>query len=227
MATSGSTDWTLTSRQLITAAMELCGSIGIGDTPEAEEADMAMKHLNMLLKTWGTDRKLFIMAEAAISPLVLATASYSLPAARRVTEVRRRIASSDTPLQMLSRQEYFDLPNKSTTAAATAFWFDPQRTARTLYIWPVPTAAEVANATLRYTYHRVIEDVDALDNDPDVPQEWLEALTYSLAARIAIPLKRHIVDAAGFSKIEERAALLYAQLTADSDEDASVFFSPA
>jgi hypothetical protein len=224
MATSGSTDYALTSLQVVTTALELTGALQIGETAAAEDAALALKHLNLMLKTWGTDPKLFIVAEGVVTPLVLSTASYTLTAARRVVEVRRRISGNDTPLQKLSRQEYFDLPNKASTGAANSFYFDPQRATRTLYIWPVPTAAEVTSATLRYTYHRVIEDSDSLDNDPDVPQEWLEALAYSLAARLSvIPGYRGENSA----EVKERAISLYSQLSADSEEDASVFFSPA
>lgn len=226
MATSGSVDFSQTARLVVTSALELCGALQIGESPSAEDAALAQKHLNLLLKTWGTDPKLFIMAEGVVTPLVLATASYSVPLARRVVEARRRYSGNDTPLQPLSRQEYFDLPNKATAGAANSFYFDPQRSTRTLYIWPVPTAAEVASATIRYTYHRVIEDIDSLDNDPDVPQEWLEALTYSLAARICLPLGVYTSNPVLAAKIEERAGGLLAQLTADSQEDTSVFFSP-
>lgn len=226
MATSGSTDYAQTSRQVVQTALELCGVAQIGETAGAEEATVALTHLNLLLKTWGTNSKLFIMAEGVVTPLVLSTASYSVPLARRVVEARRRYSGNDTPLQPLSRQEYFDLPSKTTAGAANSFYFDPQRSTRTLYIWPVPTAAEVSGATIRYTYHRVIEDSDSLDNDPDVPQEWLETLTYCLAARIALPLGVFNANPALAAKLEERAGQLLAQLTADSQEDTSVFFSP-
>jgi hypothetical protein len=203
----------------------LAGLTQRGEAPSAEDAARGLRDLNLMLKTWGTDPKLFIVAEGVVTPLVLATASYSVPLARRVVEARRRYSGIDTPLQPLSRQEYYDLPNKAQTGSANSFYFDPQRSTRTLYIWPVPTAAEVSGATIRYTYHRVIEDSDALDNDPDVPQEWLEAAQYCLAARLCVPdvITANPVLAA---KIEERAGQLLAQLTADSQEETSVFFSP-
>jgi hypothetical protein len=226
MATSGSTDYAQTSREVVQTALELCGAVQIGESASAEDAALALKHLNLLLKTWGTDPKLFIVAEGTVTPLVLATASYSVPLARRVVEARRRYSGIDTPLQPLSRQEYYDLPNKAQAGSANSFYFDPQRSTRTLYIWPVPTAAEVSGATIRYTYHRVIEDSDSLNNDPDVPQEWLETLAYCLAARIALPLGVLTSNPAQAAKLEERAGQLLAQLTADSQEETSVFFSP-
>lgn len=225
MATSGSTDYTLNTREIITTALELVGARALGDTPSAEETDLALTHLNLLLKTWSADPKLFLLTETSVV-LVASTASYSLPAARRVREVRRRASGIDTPLDMLSRDDYFAIPNKAGTGTPNSAYFDPQRATRTLYVWPAPTTAIAAAYTLRYTYERVIEDADALANDPDVPQEWLEALAYSLAARIAIPLKRHLADAAGVAELKQRAADLYAQLTAQDEESTSVFIQP-
>lgn len=226
MATSGSTDWTLTSRGVIRTALRLIGAIGVGEDPAAEDADEAITHLNMLLKTWGTDPKTFILAETGLT-LVAATSSYSLPAARRVVEVRKRDTNSrDTPLGPLSRADYFNLPNKTQQGSLTSWWFDPQRATRTLYVWQVPDTAAATNFTLRYTYQRVIEDIDALDNDADVPQEWLEALAYALAGRLTLPFQTITTNPSLTAKIEERAAVLYDQLATEDQNDASLFIYP-
>jgi hypothetical protein len=225
LATSGSTDYALTSRQLVQTALELCGAVGLGETASSEESSLGLTHLNLMLKTWGTDPKLFIRAETS-QALSASTASYTLTNARRVVEVRARTSSNDTPLEPLSWQDYFEIPRKTQTGTPTSFFFDPQRATRTLYVWPVPDATIAAATTLRYTYHRVIEDSDSLNNDPDIPQEWLEAAAYSLAARLCVPLGVVTSSPALAAEIKERAALLYAQLTADSDDSASVFFTP-
>lgn len=228
MATSGATDYALTSRGVITTALELCGALQVGETASSEDADLALKHLNLMLKTWGTDPKLFIEVEGSVT-LLAATASYAgspVSLARRIVGARRRTSGIDTPLMPLSRQEYLDTPNKTGAGMPVSFYFDPQRSTRTLHIWPVPTTAIAASTTVRIDYHRVIENSDSLDNDPDVPQEWLEAISYSLAARLSM-IPGYSADAQVRAEISARAQALYAQLSADSDESASVFFSPA
>lgn len=226
MATSGSTDFALNSRQIVTAALQLCGARALGDTPSSEEAALGLLHLNLLLKTWSTDPRIFLIAQAS-QVMTASVASYSLAAARRVIEVRKRdTAGRDTPLGELDRSQYTMLPNKAAVGSPASYFFDPQRATRTLYIWYAPDAAAAANFTLQYTYQRVIEDSDALDNDPDVPQEWLEALTYSLSARLTIPLKRHLADPQGVAVIQQRAGELYAQLAAQDQEGSSVTFQP-
>lgn len=226
MATSGSVNFALTANEAVNTALEMVKTVGIGGTAGAVDAATARKHANLQLKTWGIDERLWITTEGTI-PLVAATASYSLPLARRVTSVRRRTSSIDTPLMPMSRQAYYDYPAKSSAGMPYQYYFDPQRATRTLFVVNVPDASIAASTTLQYTYQRVIEDLDSLNDDIDTPQEWLEAFVYSLAARLLIPYGRYISDPNSAARIEARAGELYAQLTASSEEDGSVFFQPA
>jgi hypothetical protein len=231
VTTSGSSDFTETFRQIATSALVMVGACAMGDTPAEEDMDTAKTQANLMLKTWGADPKpkLWQMSEGSVTPLA-STASYALAAARKVLSARRRtgtgVSQNDTPMTMISRQEYFDKANKLSIGYATEAYFDPQRAARTLYVWPVPNATIAAAVTIPYTYLRVIEDIDALDDDFDTPQEWLEVLQYGLAARLTPFFKNHIADPQGAAKIEERAAFLYGQLSAYDDEETSVFMQP-
>lgn len=85
-------------------------------------------------------------------------------------------------LRKLGRKEYFQLPNKTIEGKPVAFYFSPQLDRGKLYLWPTPDS--VADR-LRITYIRTIEDFDASTDDPDFPQEWLEAIAYNLAVRAA------------------------------------------
>ncbi|MCR5876932.1 hypothetical protein [Phenylobacterium sp. J367] len=234
MATSGSVDFTRTVRQIATAALILIGARALGEDPDAEEMDKALEQLNLMVKTWGADPapKLWLKTEAAVT-LVASTASYTsspVTLMRKVLSARRRIGSgtsqNDLPLEIYSRDEYEELPNKLSTGSPLGAYFDPQRATRTLYVWPVPDATIAASTTLRVTYLRVIEDLDALENDFDLPQEWLEVLQYGLAARLALPFRMHLTDPTGYAEIKARAGDLYAQLSSWDEEEASVFLSP-
>lgn len=232
MATSSSSDYSRTARLVATPALELIGACPIGETPAAEDAAKALEELNFQVKTWGADPnpKLWLLTEGSVT-LLASTASYALSAARKVVSARRRTGTgtsqSDIEINVASRQEYYGIANKLATGSPLTVYFDPQRSARTLYVWPIPDATIAASTTIPYTYLRVIEDLDALDDDFDIPQEWLEALKYGLAARLTIPYKTHLADPVAAQKIEERAASLYAQLSAWDDEDGSVFMQPA
>lgn len=227
MATSGSVDYSLTVRGICTAALELIGVISIGETPEAGHMAKALEQFNLMVKTWGAspDPKLWLLTEGTLT-LIASTASYTLPTARKVLSARRRTSSIDTPVNLCSRSDYFDKSNKTSSGYPLDAYFDPQRAARILYLWPVPDASIAASTTLQYTYLRVIEDLDAFTDDVDLPQEWLEVLEYGLAARLTLPFRTHIADPVGASKIEKRAVDLLAQLSAYDEEPVSLFFSP-
>lgn len=231
MATSGSSDFNETARGIATAALRMVGACPLDETPDATLAATALEQLQFMMKTWGADPdpKLWLVSAASLT-LVDATASYTLPTARKVISARRRIGTgtsqNDLPLIVVSRQEYDDLPNKLSTGSPRQVYFDPQRPARKLYVRPIPSASIASTTTIEYTYLRVIEDIDSLDDDFDVPQEWLETLQYSLAARLILPTKMHLNDPVGADKIEKRAAQLYGQLSSFDDEDVPLFLQP-
>lgn len=223
MATSGSTDFTMNARQIITRAFRLIKIIGGTEDPTADQADTGEEVLNLLLKTWSAQEHLWIVTEGS-QALTGGQASYSIAAARRMLSVRRRISSIDTPMQELSRQEYYDLPNKSQQGMPINWYFDPQRATRTLYLWLTPSTAIASTTTIHFTYLRVIEDIDALENDPDVPQEWLEALIYNLAARLGPEFG---ADENVLPRIEARAAALLSDLGSQDQEMASLYLQPS
>lgn len=224
MSTSGSTDFALNSRQIIDAALQLIGVLQEGDSPSTARANEAATSLNMMLKTWGASERLWLMSEGIVT-LVAGQASYSLgTGVRTVLSVRRRVAGLDTPLNELSRSEYQDTPTKASIGLPNSWWFNRQRATRTLYVWMVPDAATAAQYTLPYTYTRTIEDIDTLDNDPDVPQEWLEVLTYNLAVRLGP--RYGGIDTQEWAEIKAQAADLMALLPTRDQEESSIFLTP-
>ena len=52
MATSGSIDFVVTRDDVITEALELCGVLGEGESPNSDQLSSSSRTLNMLVKTW-------------------------------------------------------------------------------------------------------------------------------------------------------------------------------
>lgn len=90
-------------------------------------------------------------------------------------------AGNETILTKLSRADYFNIPDKDKAGLSNSFYFDRQRDFGKLYIWPVPDDGVYR---LRVTFSRQIEDFDSSTDNPDLPSEWLDALTYNLAVRL-------------------------------------------
>lgn len=186
MALSNSYDFSLTARQVIVYALQKLNVLALTQALDADEAAAALQELNLMLKSWQRRGPfLWKRVEGSVS-LVAATASYNLSATLnplRILSIRYRDTSSnDLPMRLFTRQEYYDLPSKTSTGTPTQYYFDPQRGAPTLYVWPVK--ATVTTETFQVTYHKRTDDLDDLANDIDIPQEELETIGYGLAARL-------------------------------------------
>lgn len=229
MTTSGSTNYTLVTNDLIEEAFAIIGVASEGRPVSAYDYARGKAALNLMVKAWGASDHLWLRTEASVT-LVASQATYALATLfsvkpGRVLSVRRRVTSgsTDTPLREMSRQEYLEQPDKTAASVPVGYYYDPQLSTGTLYIWPTASAATAAAQTLRVEYLRRIEDFDGSADDPDLPQEWLMALTYGLAAELAL---RYGINSSLRGAIEERAAAFKAQLEAWDTEPASVFLQP-
>jgi hypothetical protein len=124
------------------------------------------------------------------------------------------------PMERLTRAEYLELPEKTSSGIPTCFYFDPQRDAGVLYVWPVLAVA--TTEVIRYSYVRRIEDIDDENNDLDIPPEFIDLIGYNLAARLLDNYGR--ADAAS-QRIIQRAQLLVMQAR-DHDREPIVRFAP-
>lgn len=215
MATSGSTDFSLTAREVVDFALKKLRVVDSGRVAGATDAATAQRELNLMLKGWQKYQSLWRLTEGTVT---LTTAnSYTLsPAPVRVLSVRYIGTSTNSlPMEELSRDEYFDLPNRTNTGFPHSYYVDRQRSASTLYIWQ--PLASVTTETIAYTYQRKFEDIDSLDNDIDVRTEWLETVGYNLAYRLGPDFGR--VNSIAFKEIKEQAIVLKEEMLDDDRED--------
>lgn len=221
MSLSGSINFDLTARQVITFALQKINILAKTQTLTVDLSDSAMTELNVMLKEWMAYPAIWRLKEGYIN-LVAATGSYSLtPRPYRIINVRYRNSSgTDLPMEELTKQEYYDLPIKTTAGTPTQWYFDPQQATSSIYVWPVK--ATVTTETFRVTYQRFIDDIDDLGNNIDVTPEWLGTLGYNLAARIADDYGR---SGPHIDRIIARAGVLFEQMR-DFDRPEVVRFVP-
>jgi hypothetical protein len=227
MSTSGSTDYNLTRNDIIQEALELIGVVAGSETSSAADVATANRSLNMMIKGWQAKGiQLWRQTEGSFTATA-ATASFTMGTGGdftsrplRITSARISVSGIETPLQEMSRAEYFDLPNKTSTGRPTGYYYDPQLTTGKIYLWP--TVATGVTATLKFTYQRSLEDFDAAGDEPDFPQEWLECLSYNLAVRLAPKFGATISQEVAGIAIESLDDLM-----GWDREPASIFFQPA
>lgn len=188
MAVSSSTDFKSTAVEIITDARRLIGIQAEEEALEAHELDTGLRVLTRMLKSWEADGiGSWVLTEGTLY-LSEGAASYTFGSGGAFTTVpfeitQMRISINDgNEMEMLrlSREDYFRLPNKTSTGHPTQFYYDRQRDNGKLYVWPAPSD----DYDLAFTYRRRIMDIDDGTNHLDLPPEWEDAITYNLAERL-------------------------------------------
>lgn len=123
----------------------------------------------------------------------------------------------EIPLGQLNRDSYVNQTNKVFPGRPSNYYFLRDLPEPIVYLWPAPfSGAEQAQLIL--WRHRQIMDTENLQQEVEVPQRWLEAITNGLAARVAA--ETPMVDASLIPMLEQRAALSV-QRAWDGDNDGS------
>ena len=175
---------TKTVLDICTSALRKIGVQAVDETPTADDLNVAISALNMMLKGWQ-NRGWLTWTYTRASLALTTDASYTLAPVRpiRIVNARFRRGGIETPMQEMTRDEYDSLPLKTSQGIPTTFYFDRQREASLFYVWPVLAAA--TGQTIEYTYEREIEDKTIGSDVLDLPGEWWEAAVYQLALRLA------------------------------------------
>lgn len=221
-----SVDFSLTANEIIEKAFHRLGKASEGEAISARMYEDGLSSLNLIIKAkLGTSDRLFLRTAGSVA-LIADTASYVQTAALRMLSVRRRDSDDlDTPMQELSRQEYEDLPNKTSSSSIPVAWFfDPQKTSGTLYVWPAPSSTAAAANTLVTTYTRRINDMDASGDALDMPQEWLDPVIWLLADDLETEYP--VNDARLAAKVERKAIEAKQILDYFDTETSSLFMQP-
>lgn len=191
MAVSGSTNFKETAQQLIIDALSELGVADDEEPLEAVDLNKGIRAMNRMLKAWQADGVMVWTLTEGTFPLVVGQQAYTFgPGGAftgvpfEITDMRINRSGNDLPMYRLSREEYQAMPSKTNRGYPTQFYYDRQRSGGTMYLWPAP---DTATGTVKFTYSRVIMDIDVGANDIDLPQEWHEAIVYGLAARLVGP----------------------------------------
>lgn len=222
MATSGVSTYSPNHIAIVKQALELVGHIRPGGRPNAEDIDSATSHLNSMLRSWSTMMAGVWLSEEASISLVEGTASYST-AKRYQSIIEARIRNSDDqdlPLHIMGLQEYREMVDKEATGKPVQVFYLRGATGGTLTLWPTPDDDTDA---LIFTGKRQLYDMIALQNEFDLPAEWMEAITYGLAARIGIV---YGADPGRMSQIKSQAAESLQVAMWSDVEETSVYIQP-
>lgn len=135
--------------------------------------------------------------------------------------VRESSSEIDVPMNYLSYEEYFQLPNKTSSSTPVSYNYDRQLGKAIINVWPVPQNVEYL---MKITMSRKLEDFISNPNTPDFPQEWQDTLVLNLAVKLAHAFGRTDTQRYQALKIDANEALQ--SVLAFDSEQGSVFLQP-
>lgn len=186
MTTSGTTAWPMTARDAIRHALAEAMIMSSGEQPDANELVDCMTRLNGMLKSWGAKASNLWREASGTVTIPAGTATFDLngeiAGLRDVVSARVIVSATyKRPIFAWVRDDYYGLPNRTTSGIPTAFYLSRGLGANTLHVWPVPTE----DTDIELDYLRSPETVTDAGQTLDFPEEYQEALYANLAVRCA------------------------------------------
>lgn len=142
----------------------------------------------------------------------------------RVIHARRRSSTDavDVPVRIEAHNFYRDQPAKTSTGTPVHIHYQPTLTSGRLFVWQ---PANSVTQQLRLTVERPFALVESSSDVPDVPDEWNEALTYTLAMRLE-PTYGHL-DIARVQMLRADATRLELDALSFDSDTGSIYFAPS
>lgn len=230
MSTSHSTDHTTTRNGIITRALRIIGGAGQGETPPTAAITEAAEALNDLVKEWSVDGMPLWCLKLYTVPLVSGQDAYTIAQApSKVLQAFIRTNSNDTPLLLLTRDEYYLLGSKTSSGTPNQVWYNPPGANQngviqgTLTVYQVPDATAAADSVIYLTGIRPFEDFDNAADVPDFPQHWYNALKWGLADQLSYEYGVGLAERAMISKKADKHK---EKALEGNVEEGSMFFQP-
>lgn len=184
---------------LIRLALRDAGVNGVGQTPSDEENNDVFLHLNMMLAQWNKRRWLvyhlvdiFKTSTGATSYTIGTGADFDVTRPDRIEAAFSRYLGStvsnqaDIPVTVLqSREDYNRISLKAFVAPSlpTYVFYDAAYPVGTLYWSPSPSSGY---CELHVSVKETLTQFPDLVTDINLPNEYLEALLWSLAIRARV-----------------------------------------
>jgi hypothetical protein len=182
MATSGTTDFNLSIDDLIEEAFERCGM----RPTSGYHLTSARRSLNLLFLDWANRGLNLWTIEQATYTLTQGVNEISLPTdtvnvLEAIIRQNSQGINSDVYIQRISREDYLNVPDKTSEARPAQFYVQRTNTPK-VFFYPA------ADQTYTFIYYRIrrIQDAGVYTNTSDVNFRFLPCLTSGLAYQLSL-----------------------------------------
>jgi len=181
-----------TAQTLINDALELLGVIGAGETATGEDTTSALGTLNRMLDSWRNESLMVYAISNITHTLVGSDDTYTIgPSGADITATRPvkiesafvRQSNTDYPVQVIDDQAYWQgIASRTSSSDIPAYlYYDTAFPNGTIYLWPVPFAANV----LYMQVWTPLSEYATAGTAVSLPPGYQEAIAYGLAVRLA------------------------------------------
>jgi hypothetical protein len=217
MSTSNTTTFNLSIDEVIEEAYERCGM----RVTAGYQLKSARRSLDLLFLDWANRGLNLWTIEQATSSLTSDTTSFDLATdtVNVLSAVIRDSSSgtnTDISIERISREEYLNVPNKSTKARPSQYYVERTIIPK-VYLYPTTDKAYT------FVYYRIrrIQDAGEYTNETDVNFRFLPCLASGLAYQLS--LKFSPDRTAALKQLYEED---FARAAAEDRDTASVSFVP-
>jgi hypothetical protein len=130
---------------------------------------------------------------------------------------------TEIPVARINRDDYSNLPNKTSQGRPLQYWLNRQREYPIMNVWQVPngdfTFAQIVCYVKRY-----IMDVGTMTQEIEVPQRWYDAIVYCLAAKLAEELPS--VDPQMLPILDQKMLRALKEAEDEERDNSPIYFTP-
>tara|TARA_B110000858_G_scaffold118916_1_gene135757 strand:- start:18701 stop:19369 length:669 start_codon:yes stop_codon:yes gene_type:complete len=179
MTVSGSTDFEIDVAEYIEEAFERCGL----EVRTGYDLKTARRSMNLLFADWANRGLNQWTIKQRTLNLVESDGDYDLETdVIDVLGLVVRRSGTDYSLERISRDDYINIPTKSTKGRPTQFFLDRQGVP-VLKVWPL---SENSTDIILYDCLTRLDDADTAQNTVDMPFRFYPALAAGLSYYIAV-----------------------------------------
>lgn len=188
MSVSGSFDFNMTRNQIISDSLYNIQAIALGHAPSAKDIDVCSRALNRLIKGLQNDHIYLNAVSSRTFNTVASTASTQLATGvlKVIGTPFLRISGNDTPLNVISRQDYDSILTKAATGQPEDVFVDYSTSPPTMYLHATPGAIYAVH----YRSENLLDDFDAAGDNPQLPAKALDMLVSGLSYMLCKPYRQ-------------------------------------